>query len=320
MECCIASDLACASAKSTAWKRQRRSSQPHRQGLPYPLAPKGSALPIPSSTQYVLAISQASITPGRTASSKSKVSRKRFVGTVSSSCVSANELMHWPIVKSFPTLTDAERFLAGENLPTGGTSSSSLGGKFYAVKNGRVPGIYTDWPSAQEQITGWQKPKHRSFATRAEAQRFLDESGPRTGDSPEATEVESTISINQHPSESPSGNAAKPAPKKAKKTLNGASKSAKSAAVEYNEADYKPGTGPLPPGAEDNFDPNIILDSSTGTVVYKTQEQRQATKPNPAGLARSGTLRIHTDGSALRNGGANAFAGVGVYFGPGDRR
>ncbi|KAL9026307.1 MAG: hypothetical protein Q9196_005011 [Gyalolechia fulgens] len=221
------------------------------------------------------------------------------------------------LFKSFPTLTDAERYLAGENVATGGTSSSSFGGKFYAVKNGRVPGIYTDWPSAQEQITGWQKPKHRSFATRAEAQRFLDESGPRCGDSPEATEVESTISINQHPTHS----AAKPAaPKKAKKTLNGTSKSTKPALVEHNEADYEPGTGPLPPGTEDGFDPNIILDSSTGNVVYKTQAQRQATKPNPAGPARSGTVRIHTDGSALRNGGASAFAGVGVYFGPGDTR
>ncbi|KAI4184939.1 MAG: hypothetical protein L6R41_004431 [Letrouitia leprolyta] len=225
------------------------------------------------------------------------------------------------IFKSFPTLTDAERFLAGENPTTGGTSSASLGGKFYAVKNGRVPGIYTDWPSAQEQITGWQKPKHRSFATRAEAQRFLDEVGPRAGDSPEATEVESTISMNQHAIESPSGNIAKPSTsKKAKKTLNGTSKAAQPPAVEYNELDYEPGTGPLPPGTEDGFDTRITLDSASGKVVYKTQEQRQATKANPAGPSRSGTLRIHTDGSALRNGGTNAFAGVGVYFGPGDTR
>lgn len=184
-----------------------------------------------------------------------------------------------------------------------------------------MPGIYTDWPSAQEQITGWQKPKHRSFATRAEAQRYLDEDISKLGDSPEATEVESTTSINQHASDTLSGSAAKPtAPKKAKKTLNGTSKSTKSAAVEYNESDYEPGTGPLPPGAEDGFDPNIMLDPVSGKVVYKTQEQRQAMKPNPTGPTQSGTLRIHTDGSALRNGATEAFAGVGVYFGPGDQR
>lgn len=184
-----------------------------------------------------------------------------------------------------------------------------------------MPGIYTDWPSAQEQITGWQKPKHRSFATRAEAQRWLDEDGTQAGGSPEATEVDSTISMNQHPSESLTKSATKPsAPKKAKKTLNGTSKGVKPAAIEYSEADFDPGTGPLPPGAEDGFDPNIMLDPATGKVVYKTQEQRQATKPHPSETATSGTLRVHTDGSALRNGGADAFAGVGVYFGPGDKR
>ncbi|KAL8791214.1 MAG: hypothetical protein Q9213_000171 [Squamulea squamosa] len=225
------------------------------------------------------------------------------------------------LFKSFPTLTDAERYLAGENLTTGGISTSSVGGKFYAVRSGRVPGIYTDWPSAQEQITGWQKPKHRSFATRAEAQRFLDEDGPRSGDSPEATEVESTISSSQHPTESLDNRLEKPpTPRRAKKTLNRSSRSTKQALVEYDEAQWAPGTGPLPPGAEDGFDPNIMLDLETGNVVYKTLEQRQATKPHPAGPSQYGTLRIHTDGSALGNGNAGAFAGIGVYFGPGDRR
>ncbi|KAL8691655.1 MAG: hypothetical protein Q9224_004127 [Gallowayella concinna] len=225
------------------------------------------------------------------------------------------------LFKSFPTLTEAERYLAGENLTAGGTPSTAVGPKFYAVKSGRTPGIYTDWPSAQEQITGWQKPKHRSFATRAEAQRFLDKDGPRTGDSPDATEVESIISSTQHPLENLGYSAAKPhAPKKAKKTLNGTSRSTKQAPVEYNEADFAAGTGPLPPGAEDGFDHNIMLDPVTGNVVYRTLEQRQATKPHPARPAQSGTLRIHTDGSALGNGQAGAFAGIGVYFGPGDRR
>ena len=224
-------------------------------------------------------------------------------------------------VKSFPTLTDAERFLAGENLTIGGSSSSHVGAKYYAVKSGRVPGIYTDWPTAQEQITGWQKPKHRSFATRAEAQRFLDEDASRTGDSPEATEVESTTSSVQNPIEIFDDVPAKPpAAKKARKTLDGTSRNTKHPPAKYNEAQWEPGTGPLPPGAEDGFDPNIILDPVSGNVVYKTLEQRQATKPHPAGPTQTGLLRIHTDGSALGNGNIGAFAGIGVYFGPGDKR
>jgi len=93
------------------------------------------------------------------------------------------------IVKSFTTLTDAERFLAGEDPSNKGLSEVvGAGSKFYAVRSGRVPGIYTDWPSAQKQIVGWTKPKYKCFSTRVEAQRFLGEldkgtSGESTEDS-----------------------------------------------------------------------------------------------------------------------------------------
>ena len=90
--------------------------------------------------------------------------------------------------------------------------------------------------------------------------------------------------------------------------------------MEYNEEDYEPGTGPLPPGAEDGFDPNIILDPQSAQVIYKSQEQRQIMKKVGVGSSQTDTLRIHTDGSSLGNGKAGAFAGIGVYFGPGDQR
>jgi ribonuclease HI len=63
------------------------------------------------------------------------------------------------------------------------------------------------------------------------------------------------------------------------------------------------GEGPLPPGAEDGFDPNVLLDPSTGKLVYKTVAKKAATKTQAAG-----------------NGTKLASAGVGVYFGPGDSR
>ena len=113
----------------------------------------------------------------------------------------------------------------------------------------------------------------------------------------------------------------KPPAKKFKKATNGPAAIPYPELFEYNEADYEPGTGLFPPGSEDGFDPNIILDESVpGKIRYKTQEERQATKPQVASEAETGTLRIHTDGSSLGNGKAGAFAGVGVYFGPSDKR
>ncbi len=221
------------------------------------------------------------------------------------------------LVKSFSTLTDAERFVAGENPAQSASNGSSPPTKFYAVKNGRVPGIYLDWPSAQEQITGWQKPRHRCFMTRSEAQRFLDEDEGKAGEGSPTIEAENGLSAMYNVSEAPPElDIQPPAQKKAKKNFNGT----KLAAPEYNEVDYEPGTGPMPPDAEDGFDPNIMLDPYTGNLVYKTPEQRQAIKPRPSGVSQTEPIRIHTDGSSLGNGKAGAFAGVGVYFGPGDKR
>ena len=212
-------------------------------------------------------------------------------------------------------MTDAERFVAGENPVPGDGIGSTPAPKFYAVKNGRVPGIYTDWPSAQEQITGWQKPKHRCFPTRAEAQKYLEQDEGRASDSPSAEADDVSVAYNA--ADVPMKlEIHQPVNKKAKKGANGM----KTPVIEYDEADYEPGTAPLPPNTEDGFDPNIILDPKTGKLVYKTQEQRQATKPRLLGVSQTDPIRIHTDGSSLGNGKTGAFAGVGVYFGPGDKR
>jgi ribonuclease HI len=216
-------------------------------------------------------------------------------------------------------LTDAERFLAGENPLNNTGSYPSSSPKFYAVKSGRTPGIYNDWPSAQEQITGWTKPRHKCFATRVEAQRFLNEEEPKSTDTPDTYSGEQDYSVMSDGFDRPVEAMFKSVvTKKPKRTING--RNAKTPYREYNEKDYEAGTGPLPPGMEDGFDSNIILDPETGQVVYKTEEHRQATKIQRLSGAQTDTLRIHTDGSALGNGGPGAFAGVGVYFGPSDPR
>ena len=218
-------------------------------------------------------------------------------------------------------MIDAERWLSGEDPSQSNGTLLSSSPKFYAVKRGRAPGIYTDWPSAQAQITGCTKPRHKCFATRIEAQRFLDEDETKTAGSPEATQADADSSALYYGSEVLGGALGRPAPgKRLKKNLNGANRGTKAPMLEYNEADYSPGTGPLPPGAEDGFDPNIILDPMTGQVVFRTPEQRQNTKIQRVAGSNTETIRIHTDGSSLRNGGTRAFAGVGVYFGPSDPR
>lgn len=44
--------------------------------------------------------------------------------------------------------------------------------KYYAVKNGRKPGIYTTWQECKRQIISYSNAKYKSFATLEEAQTF----------------------------------------------------------------------------------------------------------------------------------------------------
>ena len=179
-------------------------------------------------------------------------------------------------------------------MKTGDSTSAPT--KFYAVQAGRKPGVYADWDSAQKQVLGFKGPKHKSFPTRTEAEAYV-----RQGDALGGTS---------------SGTGAAGKPKKQRKTVD------KFHVPGEDEIDenVEPGTGFLPVGSEDGFDRRVILDDKTGSVEYKNEEQLKATKMVPTGQREGEPLRIHTDGSSLSNGRKGACAGVGVYFGPKDKR
>ena len=46
--------------------------------------------------------------------------------------------------------------------------------KYYAVRVGRQPGIYTTWAQAEAQVKGFSNAEYRSFTTRKAAQEYLD--------------------------------------------------------------------------------------------------------------------------------------------------
>ncbi|KAI9674857.1 MAG: hypothetical protein M1829_003597 [Trizodia sp. TS-e1964] len=235
--------------------------------------------------------------------------------------------------KSFTTLSDAQAFLRGED------PSRDAPTKFYAVRSGHTPGIYTDWPSAQKQILGWHKPKQRSFASREEADKWLkskdlndnlegQENGGINSDVANRF-VEAAAPVSAKPTVKAKKDPLPPAkrPKKSNgPALAEATRRAKAPALTsieiYNSDEVENGglgTGPLPPGSVDGFDSTIRLDEETTEIHLKTEEERNAIKTQLI-LKESAVLKIYTDGSSLGNGSAEAAAGVGVYFGPSDSR
>lgn len=175
--------------------------------------------------------------------------------------------------------------------------------KYYAVQVGKVPGVYTDWPSAQLQIQGVKGPKYKKFPTKAEAEAFVAQGRNRN---PNGADTQL------------------PPEKKQKREMINRSAPGLVLGSTYTAKDvdgnvFETGSGPLPPGAKDGFDPNVKLNAE-GRVVHKTEDEKQKTKMMKRERDPSGMLIIHTDGSSLANGTAGARAGVGVYFGPRDPR
>lgn len=50
--------------------------------------------------------------------------------------------------------------------------------KFYAIKKGRIPGIYTNWSEVKKQVEGFSGSDFKAFSTEKEAKSFLEESLP----------------------------------------------------------------------------------------------------------------------------------------------
>ena len=50
--------------------------------------------------------------------------------------------------------------------------------KFYAVRNGRNPGIYHTWADCEEQVGGYPKAAFKSFGSLSEARAYLGEAAP----------------------------------------------------------------------------------------------------------------------------------------------
>lgn len=50
--------------------------------------------------------------------------------------------------------------------------------KYYAVKVGREPGIYTSWPECQKQITSYPDAEYKSFTTLESASLYLNNVSP----------------------------------------------------------------------------------------------------------------------------------------------
>lgn len=63
--------------------------------------------------------------------------------------------------------------------------------KYYGVKQGITPGVYTSWPECQQQVNGYKGAEYKSFKTEAEAHLYV------YGKYEPAQEYVTTIKLNE---------------------------------------------------------------------------------------------------------------------------
>ncbi|KAJ1985240.1 hypothetical protein H4R33_004129 [Dimargaris cristalligena] len=176
---------------------------------------------------------------------------------------------------------------------------------YYAVRNGRRPGVYPDWPSCQQQVTGFAGATYKKFGTLAEAERFSQTTKFYESASPPSTHVSAGSSRYSEPSQprlGPSITApASTRPTSAKRSL------------------------------PSSFDPSDTTVSGPSSIRPIKQLKMSQPVPNRVEVVPSFALRhlvprlterqrVYTDGAASKNGRQGARAGVGVYYGPNDPR
>ena len=67
--------------------------------------------------------------------------------------------------------------------------------KFYAVRKGRAPGIYTKWEDCRNQIYQFSGAEYKSFQSRQEAEAFMDGVRPGPQTSPAAQPAKTSVEI-----------------------------------------------------------------------------------------------------------------------------
>jgi ribonuclease HI len=162
--------------------------------------------------------------------------------------------------------------------------------RFYGVAKGRVPGVYTDWATAEKQIKGWKGgPKYKKFTTCAEAEAFVRQYGDMR--------IEEAPGLSANNTDSDKWMIAR---------------------VEGDEVAAIRDTKRARRSSPDGKVASVLVDVNEADELESNQDTGASSVAENA--TQSGVIRIWTDGSSRGNGKVGATAGLGVHFGNADSR
>ncbi|KAI1262380.1 RnaseH-domain-containing protein [Xylariaceae sp. FL1019] len=182
--------------------------------------------------------------------------------------------------------------------------------KYYAVRAGKVPGVYEDWNECQEQISGFRGASFKAFADKDDAEAFV--AGMKTSVTAEGEARFYGIAVGRQPGVYTDWDEASQAIKgwkgpKYKKF------STREEAIEFIRANGNEEAQQwLQDEGEVSIEPPKKKKKTSGKTDPKVDTLAFAEEPD--------VEQVFTDGACTRNGQKGACAGVGVYWGENDER
>ncbi|KUI67792.1 Ribonuclease H [Cytospora mali] len=186
--------------------------------------------------------------------------------------------------------------------------------RFYAVRAGKIPGVYLTWAECQAMINGFAGANYKSFGTAEEAELYVAGKNPNPDTAPTrfyAVAVGNKPGIYTEWTEAQAAYVGVKAPKYKKFDT-------REAAEEWLQGFGDVGQAPAALKEDDVDEEDELDDASPAAKKVKVASEEIAVVVQ--GELDEDLLEIYTDGSTLANGQNGAVAGVGVFFGDGDPR
>ncbi|CAN8103364.1 unnamed protein product [Discula destructiva] len=195
--------------------------------------------------------------------------------------------------------------------------------RFYAVRAGRMPGVYATWAECQANITGFQGAMYKAFPTREEAALFAAGKNPNPGSTPDrfyAVAVGNRPGIYTEWTEAQAAYTGVKAPKYKKFETRQAAEEWMEGFEQSNSSMLHGGLKLEEEDEEDEDEDDEDDEEDDEEIAAPSKKKFKPEIQLHVGNEYGNLEVVYTDGSTLSNGQDGAVSGVGVFFGESDPR
>jgi len=209
---------------------------------------------------------------------------------------------------------------------------------FYAVANGRVPGVFLTWGECEKSVKDFPGAKFKKFTSEQEAKDFCKTPTKSFTKSTQAKYSNITFDSDSESDQEPTVKTKSVSYQKksvpAKQQVNifintRAEEEVIRANINFDTSDSESETESKPQTKLiiEDMDNQSELDDDLEVMMKNLSNKKSESKlksSHTSVLSELGDFNpdiiVYTDGACIDNGGPNAKAGIGVYFGPEDPR